>query len=108
VRGRDSSLGRIAHRSVPAALAKSDNQPVARPDSPPALQAGCAKTLDLTVDEVTEGKAASDEIRKILASLNQVVVGLAELRNQYGTGHGRHRKSSGLSARHASSRSAPH
>ena len=60
-----------------------------------------AKTLDLTVDSVSEEKAGAEEIRKVLAGLAQVVMGTAELRNRFGTGHGRHRRLSGLGPRHA-------
>ena len=60
-----------------------------------------AKTLDLTVDSVVEDKTGAEEIRKVLAGLSQVVIGTAELRNRFGTGHGRHRRASGLTQRHA-------
>lgn len=33
--------------------------------------------------------------------MHQAVIGTAELRNRFGTGHGRHRRSSGLGPRHA-------
>lgn len=60
-----------------------------------------AKTLDLTVDAVNDAKAGAESVRKALRGLHQVVIGTAELRNRYGTGHGRHRKPSGLGRRHA-------
>lgn len=58
------------------------------------------KTLDLSIDNITDERAGADSIRKVLRSLHQTVVGTAELRNRFGTGHGRHRRS-GLGARHA-------
>jgi abortive infection Abi-like protein len=59
------------------------------------------KTLDLSVDEVPESKAGAESIKKVLRGMHQAVIGTAELRNRFGTGHGRHRRSSGLEARHA-------
>lgn len=60
-----------------------------------------AKTLDLSVDGISDAKAGADSIRKALRSLHQVVVATAELRNRFGTGHGRTTLRSGLSGRHA-------
>lgn len=58
-----------------------------------------AATLDLTVDNVGPTKKGADQIKHVLAGL--VVGGVAELRNMYGTGHGRHHRSTGLQPRHA-------
>ena len=60
-----------------------------------------AGTLDLTIDGVNDGRAGAESIRKVLRALAQTVVGTAELRNRYGTGHGRARRPSGLGPRHA-------
>jgi hypothetical protein len=59
------------------------------------------KTLDLSIDAVPDSKAGADSIRKVLRGMHQAVIGTAELRNRFGTGHGRHRRSSGLGPRHA-------
>ncbi|MBA2331472.1 MAG: abortive infection family protein [Actinobacteria bacterium] len=59
------------------------------------------KTLDLSIDAVSDTKAGADSIRKVLRGMHQAVIGTAELRNRFGTGHGRHRRSSGLGSRHA-------
>jgi hypothetical protein len=59
------------------------------------------KTLDLSVDAVSDAKAGADSIKKVLRGMHQAVIGTAELRNRFGTGHGRHRRSSGLGPRHA-------
>ena len=40
-------------------------------------------------------------IKKILSSLNSLASGLAELRNAYGSGHGKNFKFIGLEPRHA-------
>jgi hypothetical protein len=66
----------------------------------PQLFKAAAKTLDLTVDSVSSDRTGADEIRKVLASLAQVAVGTAELRNLFGTGHGRPRRVA-LLPRHA-------
>lgn len=58
------------------------------------------KTLDLSVDEVPDSKAGAESIKKVLRGMHQAVIGTAELRNRFGTGHGRHRRS-GLGPRHA-------
>ncbi|MEJ7567437.1 MAG: abortive infection family protein [Gaiellaceae bacterium] len=59
------------------------------------------KTIDLSVEDVDGAKAGADSIKKVLRGLGQAVVGTAELRNRFGTGHGRHRRPSGLGPRHA-------
>jgi hypothetical protein len=59
------------------------------------------KTLDLSVDDVPDSKAGAESIKKVLRGMHQAVVGTAELRNRFGTGHGRHRRSAGLGPRHA-------
>lgn len=59
-----------------------------------------AKTLDLSVDSVAADRVGAEEIRRILAGLSQIVSSTAELRNRFGTGHGRHRRVR-LGARHA-------
>lgn len=40
-------------------------------------------------------------IRRLLSNLGNIAQGLGELRNLYGTGHGKHGKSKGLNPRHA-------
>lgn len=59
-----------------------------------------AKNISLDVDHVSDGKPGAESIKKVLRGLVQVVSGTAELRNRFGTGHGRHRRS-GLQRRHA-------
>jgi hypothetical protein len=67
----------------------------------PRLVKETAKSLALTPDHVPETAKGSDTIRRILGNLASIVQGLSELRNQYGTGHGRSAKTKGLSTRHA-------
>jgi Abortive infection C-terminus len=59
-----------------------------------------AKTIALDVDAVPDQKPGAESIKKVLRGLALVVSGTAELRNRFGTGHGRHRRS-GLQLRHA-------
>lgn len=42
-----------------------------------------------------------ESIRRVLGSLGGIVSGIAELRNSYGTGHGKPSGSGGLGLRHA-------
>jgi hypothetical protein len=58
------------------------------------------KCLDLSTERIPEAKKGAEAIRQVLSGLSQIVGGTAELRNLYGTGHGRARRS-GLAPRHA-------
>jgi hypothetical protein len=58
------------------------------------------KILKLDPTEVAETARGADLIKRTLSSLGQVITGISELRNLYGTGHGRSRQS-GISPRHA-------
>ena len=60
-----------------------------------------AKELALLPDAIPDNAKGSDVIRRLLSNLNQVVQGLAELRNLYGTGHGRAGRVKGIHPRHA-------
>ena len=60
-----------------------------------------AKTLALTPADIPEKAAAAESIRRLLSNLSTITMGIAELRNFYGTGHGKHAKTKGLLPRHA-------
>lgn len=66
----------------------------------PALVKQAQQALKLHASDVDENVKASKTIRSILSGLSQVAVGVAELRNHYGTGHGRSGRT-GLNPRHA-------
>jgi hypothetical protein len=66
----------------------------------PQLVKHSMKLLDLSLENLPQAKKGAESIRQILAGLGQIVGGTAELRNLYGTGHGR-THSGGLQARHA-------
>jgi hypothetical protein len=59
------------------------------------------KELGLLPDDVPSAAKGSEVIRRLLSNLGSVAQGLGELRNLYGTGHGRTGAAKGLSARHA-------
>ncbi len=59
------------------------------------------KELDLIPEGVPESRRGKKVIQGILGSLGTVGNGVAELRNLYGTGHGRHGAAGGLQERHA-------
>ena len=71
-------------------------------ESLPKLVKIVSKQLGLLPEDISDDKKGSDAIRRVLNSLAQVTQGVAELRNLYGTGHGRssHRQS-GIQPRHA-------
>ena len=58
------------------------------------------KCLDLSIEKIPEARKGAEAIRQVLSGLSQIVGGTAELRNLYGTGHGRARRG-GLAPRHA-------
>ena len=70
------------------------------PDIPKLVKL-TAKELKLTPDDISDEAKASDSIKRILSNLATITNGIAELRNSYGTGHGKDARSKGLGARHA-------
>lgn len=67
----------------------------------PELVKLTAKTLELTPGDVSDKAKAADTIRRLLSNLGSIAQGVAELRNQYGTGHGKKAGTKGLGSRHA-------
>ena len=59
------------------------------------------KTLELTPHDIPERAKAAETIKRLLSNLGTITQGIAELRNQYGTGHGKAGGSRGLGSRHA-------
>lgn len=57
--------------------------------------------LRLVPEHIPDSAKGAESIKRILSSLGQISQGLAELRNLYGTGHGKDGKAKGLSVRHA-------
>jgi hypothetical protein len=67
----------------------------------PELVKLTAKELQLTPDQIPNKVKAVDTIKRLLGNLANITQGIAELRNQYGTGHGKAAGAKGLSPRHA-------
>lgn len=67
----------------------------------PQLVKETCKVLKLTRDDIPDTAKAVDTIRRLLSNLATVGQGLAELRNPYGSGHGRLATTKGLQPRHA-------
>lgn len=59
------------------------------------------KELKLVPDDISNQAKAADTIRVLLSNLGNLSKGLSELRNPYGSGHGRDPKQGGLLPRHA-------
>lgn len=60
-----------------------------------------ASRLQLTPEDVADDARGAASIRQVLGNLGGMVAGIAELRNYYGTGHGRAAGHGGLGPRHA-------
>jgi hypothetical protein len=60
-----------------------------------------ASRLRLTPEDVANDVRGAASIRQVLGNLGGMVAGIAELRNHYGTGHGKAIGSGGLGPRHA-------
>lgn len=67
----------------------------------PKLVKQTATELKLTPSDIPDEAKASESIKRLLKNLADITYGVAELRNSYGTGHGKSAKSRGLSSRHA-------
>lgn len=59
------------------------------------------KALGLVPESIPHAAKGADVIRRMLSNLGTVAQGIAELRNLYGTGHGKGGRSRGLTSRHA-------
>lgn len=59
------------------------------------------KELKLIPDDIPAAAKGAEAIKRLLSNLGQVGIGLSELRNLYGSGHGRSGHAKGLTPRHA-------
>jgi len=59
------------------------------------------RSLGLIPDAIPNSAKGAEIIRRLLSNLGNIAQGLGELRNLYGTGHGKHGKARGLNPRHA-------
>ncbi len=67
----------------------------------PTLTKATLKELNLVPEGIPNAARGADVIKRLLSNLSTVGHGLAELRGLYGTGHGQHGSTSGLTIRHA-------
>jgi hypothetical protein len=67
----------------------------------PRLVKETRSALKLVPEDIPESAKGAEVIRRILGSLAQIPQGIAELRNLYGTGHGKDGRYKGLTPRHA-------
>lgn len=70
-------------------------------DNLPKLVKKTVKQLKLTPDNIPDQAKTSDTIKRLLSNLATITHGVAELRNSYGTGHGKLLSNKGLQPRHA-------
>jgi len=76
-------------------------KPVAGTPDVSTLTKATLKELKLVPEGIPDAARGADVIKRLLSNLGTIGNGLAELRGLYGTGHGKHGSSTGLSARHA-------
>jgi len=81
-------------------LAERDKTLPGTPDIP-TLTKEILKELKLVPDGVPNASRGADVIKLILRNLSTIGHSLAELRGLYGTGHGQHGATTGLTPRHA-------
>ena len=67
----------------------------------PQLTKLTGKELKLTPDDISDQAKAAATIKRLLSNLAMITQGVSELRNKYGTGHGKKAGTKGLSSRHA-------
>lgn len=67
----------------------------------PELIKSTVRVLELAPDNIPDSSKAADTIKRLLNNLATITQGVAELRNQYGTGHGKAAGAKGLGPRHA-------
>lgn len=67
----------------------------------PRLVKEARRTLALLPSDIDDSAKGADSIKRLLNNLGTLVNGLAELRNLYGTGHGKYGRAKGVHPRHA-------
>jgi len=70
-------------------------------DNLPKLVKATVRQLELTPDDIPDRAKASETIKRLLSNLATITQGVAELRNYYGSGHGKTGMGKGLQPRHA-------
>lgn len=77
------------------------NVSYSKSDDLPKLVKAAVRELELTPRDIPDTAKASDTIKRLLSNMASITQGVAELRNQYGTGHGKLNANKGLQPRHA-------
>jgi len=75
--------------------------PFSKTDDLPKMVKSTVQQLELTPADIPDQAKASKTIKRLLSNLASITQGVAELRNHYGTGHGKLGVNKGLQARHA-------
>ena len=60
-------------------------------DDMPKLLKRAQAALDIDPKDISDSKPGSESIRKLVSCLAQIIIAVTELRNLYGTGHGKSR-----------------
>ena len=87
--------------SVLKTILSQMDQSFSADDDIPKLLKQTQRVLELVPEGVDDSKKGADIIKILLSNLGQVVIKVAELRNLYGTGHGKEKLRTGLNERHA-------
>ena len=87
--------------SVPAGIQRQESDQRCMFDTRDGLGRFTTKTLGLVPDAIPENAKGAETIRVLLSNLASVTGRMAELRNWYGTGHGKHPRAQALQPRHA-------
>lgn len=82
-------------------ILKKENIEFDKLDDLPRLLKKVQKGLELVPKEVDSSKKGANAIKMVLSNLGSIVIKTAELRNLYGTGHGKGESQNGLWSRHA-------
>ncbi len=82
-------------------ILRERGMPVTGSPDLPSLTKAVLKELKLVPESVPEHAKGSDIIKRLLSNLGSVCQCMAELRNLYGTGHGKDGKAEAIKPRHA-------
>ena len=77
------------------------NIPYDQSEKMPRLVKQVAAAMELIPAGISGEARATEAVKRLLSNLSSVSDGLAELRNLYGTGHGKEADARGLELRHA-------
>lgn len=103
IKDHDLAIGSAKEliETVCKSILEERGKPVSGTPDIPTLTKTTLKELQLVPDGVEESVRGADTIKRVLRSLGSIANDLNELRNLYGTGHGKSMKSVGLTERHA-------